>query len=89
MEAFTKSVSYIGSDVARDPYWWGGLLLEFFSSLCGTLGKQSWRLAAVAVPASSMWQAVTQRRVALLLYTVGLVLTVAEPPLDATALSQC
>ena len=37
-------------DVSRDPLWFLGLGIEFVSSLAGTLGKQSWRLAALAAP---------------------------------------
>ena len=80
------AVAAVGAELSHDPLWWCGLLIEFASSLSGTLGKQSWRLAALAAP-GPLCPAIQRSRAALWLYVLGAVLTLVEPPLDSVALT--
>ena len=73
--------------VARhDDGWYMGIVLELLSSFIGTLGKQAWRLAALNSP-GSMWKALRFSSTARLLYVIGVVMTVTEPPLEAISYS--
>lgn len=69
-----------------DPYWFCGVLLELVSSMAGTVGKQAWRLAALAAP-GSFKDALRQSRLARGFYLLGLLLTVLEPPMDSFAMT--
>lgn len=70
----------------HDDGWYMGPVLELLSSFIGTLGKQAWRLAALNSP-GSMWHALRFSSTARLLYVIGLVMTVTEPPLEAISYS--
>ena len=58
-------------ELSHDPLWFCGLGIEFISSLAGTLGKQSWRLAAIAAPGPLL----CSHSVARYLYAFGCLLT--------------
>ena len=58
-------------ELSHDPLWFCGLGIEFVSSLAGTLGKQSWRLAAIAAPGPLL----CSHSVARYLYAFGCLLT--------------
>ena len=75
----------VQDQLALEPWWFAGVLIEFVSTFSGTIGKQSWRLAAIASPGpiALVWK----RPVALSLYAVGIFLTLCEPPLDSIALT--
>ena len=80
-----SGIDRVSSIISEDPTWYLGVLVEFVSTFCGTLGKQCWRLAAVASPGPIAL--VYKRPIALWLYITGILLTCFEPPLDSTALS--
>ena len=45
-----SGIGRVSSLISEDPTWYLGVLVEFVSTFCGTLGKQCWRLAAIASP---------------------------------------
>jgi multidrug transporter EmrE-like cation transporter len=76
----------VSADLAEDPLWFLGVLLEIGSSLAGTLGKQLWRLAALAAP-GALGPALRRNPKVVGLYVIGIVLTLCEPPVDSVALT--
>jgi len=64
-----------------------GVMMQFLTSFLATCGKISWRLAANAAPGSSILDAVWRSKSARMLYLLGILLTLVEPPLESLALS--
>jgi len=76
------------ADLSKDPLWPVAIVVEVCSTLLGTVGKQSWRLAALAAPGSGgVCISLCQHPTARNLYILGSILTIMEPPLDAYSMS--
>ena len=82
----TSSLPTAETIVTSSDLWYVGLLIQVGAMLCGCLGKQCWRLAALAAP-GPVCQVVWRSPRSIILYLCGALLTLGEPPLESCSLA--
>jgi len=82
----TSSLPTADTIVTSSDLWYVGLLIQVGAMLCGCLGKQCWRLAALAAP-GPVCQVVWRSPRSIILYLCGGLLTLGEPPLETCSLT--